>query len=569
MGHGVPDIPHIYLETARAWLAQDPDPVTRAQTERLLERVDQGDGAALDELKRAFGERLGFGTAGLRGELGAGPGRMNRVLVAQAAAGIARYLTARESRPSVVIGYDGRHNSAIFARDSAEILAGAGIDCVLLGEPLPTPVLAFAVRDGRFSAGIMVTASHNPASDNGYKVYLGGPDEGSQLVAPADSDIAAQISQLAATYRFADFPRGEYRLDSGAVPERYLSHTVGLLPRAATAHRWVYTPMHGVGKSVFLELLGRAGYPAPTVVASQAEIDPDFPTVAYPNPEEPGALDAAIGEAQAVNADFIVAHDPDADRLAIAIRADDGYRRLSGNEVGILLGWSIARRAAERGAEVGTLACSLVSSPALAEIARHYNLNFVETLTGFKWISRAPGLLFGFEEALGYLVNPGTVRDKDGISAAAAFLALVSELDARGSSVSDYLDEFVLTFGAFSSSQISLRFADTGVIAQTMRQLRREPPARLADLRVTQIDDLIDGFAALPPSDVLRIWLADGSRVVVRPSGTEPKLKVYIDSVWREGTVAERRERANRTVTALESAMRQLVQTESASTTTV
>jgi phosphomannomutase len=522
--------------TARAWLAQDPDPDTREELTGILAMADEGDASAMAELQDRFGARLAFGTAGLRGELGAGSNRMNRVLVAQAAAGLAAYLAATVTgrTPRVVVGYDGRRNSDVFARDSAEIFAGAGLDAVLLPRLLPTPVLAFAVRHLDADAGVMVTASHNPPNDNGYKVYLGGADDGSQIVPPADGEIAAQISRVAAEVSASEIPRSlGYRTASEEVVEAYVSATaaVGPAPAGAEGLRWVYTAMHGVGGETLGRIVAAAGYPEPVQVAAQAEPDGRFPTVAFPNPEEPGAMDLAFQTARDAEAELVIANDPDADRLAVAVpdaAAEGGWRRLTGNQIGLLLGWRAARKAAEAGAS-GTLACSLVSSPGLQTVAEHYGLGFTATLTGFKWISRAPGLIFGFEEALGYLVNPETVRDKDGISAAVAALELASEARAAGRTLQDLLDEFDRTFGFFASDQISVRVQDLSIIGTIMSSLRSDPPTRIGDVKVKVVEDLSEGSETLPASDVLRYTLKGGSRVIVRPSGTEPKLKAYLD----------------------------------------
>lgn len=523
------------IDTARAWLEQDPDPVTREELAALLEAADAGDAAALGELDDRFGTRLAFGTAGLRGALGAGSNRMNRVLVTQAAAGLAAYLRERagaDATPRVVIGYDGRRNSDVFARDSAEIFAGAGFEAVLLPRLLPTPVLAFAVRHLDAAAGVMVTASHNPPDDNGYKVYLGGADAGSQIVSPADAEIAAHIDAVAAG-DIRDLPRSAgYEIAPESVVDAYVEATAAVAPAGpgADGMPWVYTAMHGVGWETLARILDAAGYPAPTPVAAQIEPDGRFPTVSFPNPEEPGAMDLAFETAREVGAEFILANDPDADRLAVAIpdpAAPEGWRRLTGNQIGLLLGWRAARAA--DAASGATLACSLVSSPGLAAVAEHYGLGFAATLTGFKWISRAPGMIYGFEEALGYLVNPETVRDKDGISAAVAMLGMIAEARASGHTVADLLTEFDETFGAFASDQISLRVSDLSLIGRTMSALRAAPPASVGGVAVARINDLLNGVDDLPPGDVLRVWLEDGSRIIIRPSGTEPKLKVYLD----------------------------------------
>ena len=530
-----------FVEAARAWAAQDPDPVTRAELEPLIAEAEAGSDDAAAALADRFGSRLAFGTAGLRGALGAGPNRMNRVLVAQAAAGFAAYLLEKADEgvsPTVVIGYDGRRNSDVFARDSAEIFAGAGLHPILLPRLLPTPVLAFAVRHLGADAGVMVTASHNPPDDNGYKVYLGGANDGSQIVAPADAEIAAHIDRIASTHDVSRLPRSVgFANGPEDVVDAYVAATAAVAPAGSGADglRWVYTAMHGVGWETFAQVLDAAGYPRPTTVTEQLEPDGRFPTVAFPNPEEPGALDLAYATATASDADLIIAHDPDADRLAVALPEGDAdartWRRLTGNEVGLLLGWRAAREAAAGGGAdaSASLACSLVSSPGLRVIAEHYGLDAHETLTGFKWISRAPGLVFGFEEALGYLVNPDTVRDKDGISAAVAILGLATSARAEGRSLADELTEMGALFGHFASGQISVRVEDLGVITRTMAALRAEVPGSLGEVGITEAEDLLEAAEGQPSGDVLRYTLANGSRVIVRPSGTEPKLKVYLD----------------------------------------
>ncbi len=542
---GATDATPAPLAAARAWLAQDPDEVTRAELAALIGDAEAGDAAATADLHDRFGARLAFGTAGLRGRLGAGSNRMNRVLVAQAAAGFAAYLVEKagaagtDAPPTVVIGYDGRRNSDVFAQDSAELFAGAGFRAILLPRLLPTPVLAFAVRHLGADAGVMVTASHNPPDDNGYKVYLGGADEGSQIVSPADAEIAAHIDRVAAEASVADLPRGAYELADEAVIDAYVAATatVAPAPAGAAGMNWVYTAMHGVGYETLSAILRLAGYPLPVVVEQQIEPDGAFPTVAFPNPEEPGAMDLSFATAREAGAEFVLANDPDADRLAVAIpdpAADGGWRRLTGNEIGLLLGWRAAQHAADAGLVApASLACSLVSSPGLETVAGHYGLDFHATLTGFKWISRAPGLVFGFEEALGYLVNPETVRDKDGVSAAVALLGMIAEAREQGRTLADLLDQFAVTFGFFQSGQVSLRVDDVSIIARIMAALRATPPAEIGGVAVERFEDLLtgdeDASADVPPADVLRLRLADGSRVIVRPSGTEPKLKAYLD----------------------------------------
>lgn len=551
------------LETARAWLRQDPDAETRDELAGLITRAASGDAAAIADLDDRFGTRLAFGTAGLRGALGAGSNRMNRVLVSQAAAGFAAYLLERSGgqTPTVVVGYDGRRNSRRFALDSAELFAGAGLRAILLPRLLPTPVLAFAVRHLGADAGVMVTASHNPPNDNGYKVYLGGPEEGSQIVSPADAEIAAHIQRTADAGDIAALPRSSgYEVAGEDIVDAYVAATAAVAPAPESARglTWVYTAMHGVGWETLARILDAAGYPRPKTVFEQLNPDPTFRTVAFPNPEEPGAMDLAFAAGRRTRADFILANDPDADRLAVAIpdeSAEGGWRRLSGNEIGLLLG-ARAARAAE-GTAGASLACSLVSSPGLGVIAAHHGLDFHETLTGFKWISRAPGMVFGYEEALGYLVNPETVRDKDGISAAIAVLGLAAEARERDETLASLLADLGETYGHFASGQVSVRVDDLSIISKVMLALRTLPPTRIGEIAVSSADDLMQAGPGQPSGDVLRYRLADGSRVIVRPSGTEPKLKVYIDA--QASSAAD----ATGVVAALEAGVRALLEERS------
>jgi len=540
------------LDEATAWRDQDPDDATRAELDALIAAARAGDATALAE---RFASRLEFGTAGLRGELGAGPTRMNRVLVGQAAAGFAAFLLGKSPSPSIVIGYDGRTNSEVFARDTAVIMAGAGVRATLLPRHLPTPVLAFAVRHLGASAGVMVTASHNPARDNGYKVYLGGADGGSQIVPPADGEIAAQIARVAADLTLDQIPRStdfatgdESIIDAYVTASSSMAHVAGPLS-------FVYSAMHGVGWETAQKVFVAAGFDAPTLVTEQIVPDAAFPTVMFPNPEEPGAMDLTFARAAAVGADLAIVNDPDADRLAVAVPGRDGsWRRLSGNEVGLLLGWRAAQRATG-----GTLAASIVSSPALRHIALKLHLDHQDTLTGFKWISRVGGLVYGYEEALGYLVDPDKVRDKDGISAAVDFLSLASELKAVGKTVNDHLDEFASEFGAYASGQVSLRVDDLADTGRMMARLRANPPTVVGAITVESIDDFIDGFEQFGPNDILRFNLAGGARVIVRPSGTEPKLKVYLDASSTNGAPAEREAAAAAVVAELDAGMRALL----------
>ncbi|MGW0530582.1 phospho-sugar mutase [Streptomyces sp. NPDC003032] len=515
------------IARAQSWLAEDPDPETREELAKLIDAEDTA------ELTARFAGTLQFGTAGLRGELGAGPMRMNRSVVIRAAAGLAAYLKANGQPDGlVVVGYDARHKSADFARDTAAVMTGAGLRAAVLPRPLPTPVLAFAIRHLGAVAGVEVTASHNPPRDNGYKVYLG---DGSQIVPPADAEIAAEIDAITSLH---DVPRPDsgWETLTDDVLEAYLARTDAVLsPGSPRTARAVYTAMHGVGKDTLLAAFARAGFPAPVLVAEQAEPDPDFPTVAFPNPEEPGAMDLAFATAARTTPapDLIIANDPDADRCAAAVRDGDGdgdgdganWRMLRGDEVGALLAAHLVKRGAH-----GTFAESIVSSSLLGRIAEKAGLPYEETLTGFKWIARVDGLRYGYEEALGYCVDPEGVRDKDGITAALLLTELASELKEENRTFLDLLDDLALEHGLHATDQLSVRVEDLSLIADAMRRLREQPPTELAGLPVTKAEDLTRGTDTLPPTDGLRYTL-DGARVIVRPSGTEPKLKCYLEVV--------------------------------------
>ncbi|MFE1767618.1 phospho-sugar mutase [Streptomyces angustmyceticus] len=521
------------INRAQAWLAEDPDPETREELAKLIEAA--GDEEIAAELAARFAGTLQFGTAGLRGELGAGPMRMNRSVVIRAAAGLAAYLKAQgDGAGLVVVGYDARHKSADFARDTAAVMVGAGLRAAVLPRPLPTPVLAFAIRHLGAVAGVEVTASHNPPRDNGYKVYLG---DGSQIVPPADGEIADRI---AAVGPLAGVPRPEAGWETldEAVLDAYLARTDAVLtPDSPRDTQVVYTPMHGVGRDTLVAAFARAGFPAPAVVAEQAEPDPDFPTVAFPNPEEPGAMDLAFATARnTAGTDIVIANDPDADRCAVAVPAPgtpDGWRMLRGDEVGALLAAHLVAKRAS-----GTFATTIVSSQLLSRIAAASSLPYEETLTGFKWLARVDGLRYAFEEALGYCVDPQGVRDKDGITAALLITELAAELKQSGRTLADLLDDLALAHGLHATDQLSVRVEDLSLIADAMRTLRAQPPATLAGLTVTRADDLDRGTETLPPTDGLRYYLSgsaeagiEAARVVVRPSGTEPKLKCYLEVV--------------------------------------
>lgn len=648
------------LQRAEAWAAHDPDPETRSELRALLGAAAHGEQRALAEVAERFDGWLRFGTAGLRAELGAGPRRMNRVVVAYTSAALAQFLVDRQARaasttpahrepgttvqrepaeqpepapatatapaapaaprssPHVVIGFDGRTNSAVFAREAAEVLSGAGLRVTLLAGPAPTPLTAFATRHLRADAGVMITASHNPPRDNGYKLYLGGADGGRQITAPDDRALEA-LTEQAYTVPMHELPRStDYLIADATVADAYVeavsrkardyaasttgttsgSTTIGTTataepatghaPKPAAEHaaepapdlRIVYTAMHGVGDALTRRVFRACGLPALVGVTEQAAPDEQFPTLEYPNPEEPGALELAFALARAEQADLVIAHDPDADRLAVAIPRDGapgGYERLSGNELGLLLGWRAAEcavRASEAtesgslahlstgapmGAARGALACTLVSSPALGAVAAHFGLQSVETLPGFKWVARVPGLIFGYEESLGYLTHPEVLGDKDGISAAVAIVQIARNARSRGLTLWQLLDEASERFGHFASAQLVLRLDSSARVDAVMEALRADPPLVFGGSAVVGTRDYLAPGDEPVAANILRYDLACGSRVMVRPSGTEPKLKIYLDACADEGTLAERQSAAAARLRRIEHTARDIV----------
>ncbi|TBT86577.1 phospho-sugar mutase [Propioniciclava sinopodophylli] len=537
------------LEAIRAWQAQDPDQATVTALDHLVERAEAGESDAVAELVDTFAGRLEFGTAGLRAALGPGPNRMNRVVVAQAAAGLARWLVEHgHAGARVLVGYDARYNSDVFARDTAEILAGHGLRPMLTETHVPTPVVAFGIGHFDCVAGVVVTASHNPPQDNGYKVYVGK----SQIIPPIDGEIAAHIAAVAEEPVSAIARSTAYETIGEPLLSAYVARAASLVAEDAPRDlRWVYTPLHGVGAEVVARVLDRTGFPAPALVDAQALPDPAFPTVAFPNPEEKGAMDLALALAVETDADVAIANDPDADRCALAAPFDGGWRMLTGDE----LGWLLADDALRRGTP-GVYACSVVSSTLLGRMAAAAGQPFEMTLTGFKWIGRVPGLAFGYEEAIGYCTDAEAVADKDGISTLTRLLALVAALRAEGSSVARRLDDIARTHGVHLTSQMSFRVSDLSIISDAMARLRADLPTELAGVPVTA-SDLGAGWNGLPPTDGVLLE-GDGVRAVARPSGTEPKLKVYLQVALppeRSADLAAARAEASERMEELKAAM--------------
>ncbi|WP_106849617.1 phospho-sugar mutase [Blastococcus sp. Marseille-P5729] len=537
-------------ETVEAWIADDPDPRSRGELQELVARLP--DEAALGALADRFSGTLQFGTAGLRGPLRAGPNGMNRAVVGRAAAGLARYLDDVGAEGPVVIGYDARHGSREFALDTAQIVAGTGRTALLMPRELPTPVLAYAVGALDAAAGVMVTASHNPPQDNGYKVYLGGPlGLNAQIVPPADAEISDRIAAISS---LADVPRSDdYRQVDEAIYDQFLQAAADAVaaesPREVSV---VSTALHGVGGETLQAAFERAGFRAPTPVTHQQRPNPEFPGLAFPNPEEPGVMDDVLALAVSQGADLAVANDPDADRCAVAAPMREGWRPLRGDELGVLLADHLMRRG-----ERGTYATTIVSSSMLGALCERRGVPYAATLTGFKWIVRAfeqtgQPLRFGYEEAIGYAVDPASVNDKDGISAALVAAGLAATLKAEGSSIQARLDELYAELGTYLTAQISVRVEDLSIIAGTMARLRAEPPSRLRDWQVVT-DDLQERTDAI-------IIRGDGVRVVVRPSGTEPKLKAYLEVVQPpSGDVVADADAAAARMQQLRAAVQQLV----------
>ena len=507
-----------------AWIADDPDPKTAAALTALLQSGDQ------KTLEKYFSGFLQFGTAGLRGPVGPGPSCMNRAVVGRTAAGISAYMKKRGMK-RVVIGRDARHGSEDFANESAEIFAGAGFEVFVLPRPLPTPVLAFATRQLKCDVGVMVTASHNPPQDNGYKVYIGPTADGidyaaSQIISPTDSLIAQEI---AAINSLRSAPRGKSWTTVGEdLISEYVRRTALIAAKPGDL-KIVYTAMHGVGTEIAQRVFNHAGFATLILVDEQCSPDPDFPTVAFPNPEEPGAIDLALKKARDFGADLVIANDPDADRCAAAVNDPKvGWRMLRGDELGVIFGEWIARTHSH-----GSFGNSIVSSSALSKIAAHYSIDFREVLTGFKWLAKIEDLEYGYEEAIGYAVDPQTVNDKDGISAALLLAQIASDLKSQGLTLLDLLDEVWSRHGFHGTEQISIRVTDISQITQILSKLRKNPPAEIAGRAVLSIDDLANPQDGLPPTDGLRLWIDGGIRMIVRPSGTEAKMKCYLEVITK------------------------------------
>lgn len=526
------------------WIELDPDPHDRATLQKLLSESNEL------ELRRRFDSPLAFGTSGLRGPVMAGPAGMNRLSVRRATQGVIRWLQELGIDPArgVVVGRDARHGSEAFNDEVVAVLLGAQFRVYEMPSPLPTPYVAAAVKALNAAAGIMITASHNQPNDNGYKLYA---SDGSQIIAPSDEMVERFASESLTPVLAERTSEYLFKVPSEVI-EKYQSNILSRFSvEGGSALRITYTPLHGVGGDPMMTLFRRAGFLQVSVVTEQFEPDGNFPTLAFPNPEEPGALDLAMATADSVGSSIIIANDPDADRLGVAIKNSQGWRVLRGDEIGWLLGSMLMKDAARSGQCVAT---TIVSSMLLSKIARERGVPCSTTLPGFKWIARGAGdiqLAFGYEEALGYGVDP-SVGDKDGLSAALALCYLANEVANEGKTLLDLLDEIESKYGVHAGSQISLRSNDISRINSAMHQLRANPPATIAEFGVTAIKDYANGYENLPPSDCLSFQLSGSDRVVIRPSGTEAKLKVYIEVVREfSGDIATTRKIANEIVGAI------------------
>ncbi len=520
-------------DIAKEWLECEPDLKNREEIEVLLAGPES-------ELIQRFTGHLEFGTAGLRGPLGAGPQRMNRPLVQMTAAAIAQRLLEDDQKesPLVVVGFDARKQSDVFASDTARVLANQNIRCVLLPKALPTPVLAFSVLQINASAGIMVTASHNPRQDNGYKVYW---KDGAQINTPLDKEISTYLDGIKPNeVKLAPLDSPLITFDEGNLLDQYLDMAASCVSKVPDSElKIMYTPIHGVGKDTLIEAFTKSGFSSVDVVTEQADPDPDFPTVEFPNPEVPGTLDLALAEAKKIHADLVLANDPDADRLAVVVPDGEAWRTFNGNEIGALLAEHLLRSSEGSDRLVVT---TIVSSRMLKEIAKHHGIHYEETLTGFKWIMR-PGIdsqeknfIFGYEEALGFAVGDH-VHDKDGITSALVFAELTAEAKQQGKSVVDRLHDLWVRHGVHVTGQITHRFEGSegaDVMMQIMNLIRQNPPQKIGSCDVEEVTDFLSQESGLPPTNAIALETSQ-SRVVVRPSGTEPLIKIYAEVVTPVG----------------------------------
>ena len=513
------------IAEVKAWIADDPDESTAELTSQTLEKAISGDLQAISNLETWFGPFIQFGTAGLRGPIAPGPASMNRAVVCRAASGFMTYLKQNGAK-KIVVGFDARHKSLDFALDTVAIASGAGLEVILLPRALPTPILAFAVNYFKADGAVMVTASHNPAADNGYKVFLGN---GCQIVPPTDTEISNLIAKVKT---IASIPLGDtwYTCDDEVV-DAYIETCKAVVDKSVTRDiKIASTSLHGVGHETWVKACEKVGFLDVNVVQSQAEPDPDFPTVPFPNPEESGACDLLLDLAKNINADIAIAHDPDADRCAAGILDGGKWRLLTGDELGGALAWWEFERAKifNLPKPEGTLATSIVSASLLEKIAKQNNVKYQATLTGFKWIGRIPDLIFGYEEAIGYCVDSKNVKDKDGITAGLRIAELAAYLKQNQKTFVQLLEKIAEQFGLHFTTQLSIRMNDMSAIPAALENLKTVK--QIGEHEITEVIDMNSGLKGLLPTSGMYLSLKNG-RIIVRPSGTEPKLKAYIELI--------------------------------------
>ena len=540
----------LLISLAKNWAEHDPDTKTKQQVLDLIKDND------IDKLTSLFSGDLEFGTAGLRSEIGPGQSRMNRAVVIRATYGLCQYLLNKypNKKPKLIVGNDARHLSDQFAQDVCGVAVSLGLEVFRLPSNLPTPVLAFGVRHIGADAGVMITASHNPPQDNGYKVY---DHLGAGIIPPMDKEIA----QLIKSAPMAD----EIILGAGwneiDITTQYQQRAAQLVNNNYGQIKVAFTPMHGVGQETFDACMKEAGFNPSINVAEQTKPDPDFPTVSFPNPEEPGAMDLLLALAQTIDADVAIANDPDADRCAVAVPEKGNWKVLSGDELGFLLAWWMIEKSKLTNVPLrGQMVASIVSSSLVPKMAQAHGLKGASTLTGVKWMGHLENLIFGYEEAIGYCTDPDFVRDKDGITAALRVVEMISYLKQNNNSVTGILNEIYQEFGVHLTKQLSFRFASVSEAIKITQKLISDSPTKIGEFNVEKVENMNDGIDGLPPTSGIRLTTKNG-RIIVRPSGTEPKLKCYLEVITKPGNPQTNQASAIQELDSLAKSVHQLLTT--------
>ncbi|MFM1826495.1 MAG: hypothetical protein RLZZ37_1130 [Actinomycetota bacterium] len=536
------------IQLAKIWAEHDPDLNTKNQILNLIKENN------LVKLNQIFSGDLEFGTAGLRAEIGPGQSRMNRAVVIRATYGLCQYLIKKypNKKPKLIVGNDARHMSEEFALDVCEVAAALGLEVYKLPSKLPTPVLAFGVRHLKADAGVMITASHNPPLDNGYKVY----DEfGAGIIPPMDKEIAALIKlapHADEIKKSNDFKQVDLVDDYVERISKFIFNKFGDLKVA-------YTPMHGVGQETFDKCMKKVGFSKSFDVIEQTKPDPDFPTVSFPNPEEKGAMDLLLSLAKSKNTDIAIANDPDADRCALAVKEKGEWKVLTGDEIGYLITWWILKKAELENKKLnGKIAASIVSSSLVPKMAKNNLLKGTTTLTGVKWMGHIDNLIFGYEEAIGYCVDPEFVRDKDGVSTALLLVELFSYLKSQNLEALDILNKIYEDYGVHITKQVSFRFDSVEKAKRITNELVTNAPKEMGEFIIEKVEDMNKGIDHLPASTGVRLTFNNG-RIIIRPSGTEPKLKCYLEVITSAGDVAINLDKANQRIKKLAEKMQDLL----------